>query len=76
MTLTIILLVLDLTLSLISMKLKVIHYSGGDLIVCLDLNSLLYNRSLLMHSCMPFDYQVKLMCLASIVNYYAFVLTF
>ena len=33
-----ILLVLDLTLSLISMYLKVIHYSGEDLIVCLDLN--------------------------------------
>ena len=38
MNLTIILLVLDLTLSHISMYLKVIHYSGEDLIVCLDLN--------------------------------------
>ena len=27
-------------------------------------------------SCMPLDYQVKLMCMASIVNYYALVLTF
>ena len=39
MNLTSSLLVLDLTLSHISMYLKVIHYSGGDLIVCLDLNS-------------------------------------
>ena len=41
MNLTSILLVLDLdlTLSHISMCLKVIHYSGEDLIVCLDLNS-------------------------------------
>ena len=36
--LTIILLVLDLTLSHISMYLKVIHYSGEDIIVGLDLN--------------------------------------
>ena len=69
MNLTIILLVLDLTLSHISMYLKVIHYSGEDLIVCLDLNSLLYNQSLLMHSCMRLDYQVKLMCMASIAKY-------
>ena len=54
--LTSILLVLDLTLSHISMYLKVIHYSGEDIIVCLDLNSWLYNQSLLMHSCMPLDY--------------------
>ena len=39
MNLTIILLVLDLKLSHISMYLKVIHYSGEDQIVCLDLNS-------------------------------------
>ena len=39
MNLTIILLVLDLKLSHISMYLKVIHYSGEDIIVCLDLNS-------------------------------------
>ena len=39
MNLTIILLVLDLTLSHISMYLKVIHYSGEDIIVCIDLNS-------------------------------------
>ena len=39
MNLTIILLVLDLTLSHIAMYLKVIHYSGEDLFVCLDLNS-------------------------------------
>ena len=69
MNLTIMLLVLDLTLSHISMYLKVIHYSGEELIVCLDLNSLLYNQSLLMHSCMRLDYQVKLMCMASIAKY-------
>ena len=74
MILTIILLMLDMTLSHISMYLKVIHHSGGDIIVCLDLNSLIYNRSLLMHSCMPLDYQVKLMYMASTLNYYAFVL--
>ena len=69
-------LVLDLTLSHISMHLKVIHYSGEDIIVCLDLNSLLYNHSIVMHSCMPLDYQVKLMSMASMANYYAFRLTF
>ena len=55
---------------------KQIHYSGEDIIVSLDFNSLLYNHSLLMHSCMPLDYQVKLRCMASIANYYAFCLTF
>ena len=39
MNLTSILLMLDLTLSHISRYLKVIHYSGEDIIVCLDLNS-------------------------------------
>ena len=33
-------------------------------------------QSLLMHSCMPLDYQVKLMCMASIANHCAFRLTF
>ena len=71
MILMIILLMLAQTLSHISMDMKVIHFSGGDLIVYLDLNSLLYNLSLLMHSCMHSEYQVKLMYMVSIVNYYA-----
>ena len=48
MIVMIILLMLAQTLSHIAMALKVIHFSGGDLVVYLDLNSLLYNLSLLM----------------------------
>ena len=65
MNLTSILLVLDLTLSHISMYLKVIHYSGEDLIVCLEsVNSQLYALGLSSKTDVH-GFDSKLLCLSS-----------